>query len=98
VSDDESGIRIVLCDRTAAVELPYARDAAVWDRASGYVRVLEATGGFRTFDPQTMEVMDSAASPSAGDAEGYRRGNAIVQRILDDGDKRGPSDPEAHLP
>lgn len=88
-ANDGSGIRVMIFDRTAAVELPYARGEAVWERALGYLRVLEAAGGFRTFDPQTMEVLDPGAPPSASDTDGYRRGTAIVRRILD-----APEDPD----
>lgn len=85
-ADDESGIRVMVFDRTAAVTLPFARGADAWERARGYLRVLEAAGGFRTFDPQTGAVLDPGAPPSAADTAGYRRGNAVVQRILDASD------------
>jgi hypothetical protein len=87
VAEGGSGIRIFLFDRTAALELSYARGDAAWERARGYLRVLEAAGGFRTFDPQTMDVLDPDAPPSAADADGYRRGNEIVRRIVDASDE-----------
>jgi hypothetical protein len=83
---DGSGIRILIFDRTAALELPYARGDDAWARARGYLRVLEEAGGFRTFDPQTGEVLDLGARPSAEDADGYRRGDAVIQRILEQSD------------
>lgn len=85
-ANDESGIRIMIFDLTAAIELPYARGNDAWERARGYLRVLEAAGGFRSFDPQTGEVLDLGAAPSDGDTDGYRRGNAVVQRILQQSD------------
>lgn len=84
-ANDESGIRIMIFDLTAAVELPYARGDDAWERARGYLRVLEAAGGFRTFDPQTGEVLDLGAA-SGADTDGYRRGNAVVQRIREQSD------------
>ena len=85
-ANDGSGIRIMIFDLTAAIELPYARGEDAWERTRGYLRVLEAAGGFRTFDPQTGEVLDVGASPSAEDGTGYDRGNAVVQRILEQSD------------
>ncbi|HST59260.1 MAG TPA: hypothetical protein VLK84_11235 [Longimicrobium sp.] len=89
-ANDENGIRVLIFDRTAALELPYARGEAAWERARGYLRVLEEAGGFRTFDPQTGEVLDLGTVPTQQDTDGYRRGNAVVQRILDASDD--PSD------
>jgi|GEM_PF-4370833 len=54
-----------------------------WERARGYLGVLEAAGGFRTFDPQTGVVLDVHAGPFPADTAGSRRGNAVIQRILD---------------
>ena len=85
-ANDHSGIRILIFDRTAALELPYARGDDAWARARGYLRVLEEASGFRTFDPQTGEVLDLGAPSSAEDADGYRRGNTIVQRVLEQSD------------
>lgn len=97
VPDDGSGIRIVLFDRTAAVELPYARSEGVWAQALGYIHVLEAAGGFRTFDPQTMDVLEPGVRSAAEDSAGYRRGNAVVRRVLDAADDLPPSHPHPPL-
>jgi hypothetical protein len=84
---DGSGIHVCLFDRTAAVELPYARGEAVWKQARGYVRVLEEAGGFRTWDPQTGDIFDTGpALPSTSHTE-YQRGSVLaagIQRQADE--------------
>jgi hypothetical protein len=79
---DGSGIHVVLFDRTAAVELPYARGETVWEQARGYLRVLEEAGGFRTWDPQTGDIVDTGAAPPSAPHAGYQRGSALAGEIL----------------
>jgi hypothetical protein len=78
---DEPHIRIFIFDLTAAMELPFSRDDGVWEKARGYLRVLEQAGGFRTYDPQGYDILDPAEPSSAEPGAAYDRGLAIIDRI-----------------
>ncbi len=84
---DGGGVHVLIFDRTAAVELPYARGDAAWAQALGCARVLEEAGGFRTWDPQTEDILDTGAAPSPGGSAMYQRGTAVVDEITRRADK-----------
>lgn len=81
---DGSGILISVFDLTVGLSFPYRHPGddgvAVWDRVRGYLRVLEAAGGFRTYDPQIEAVLDPA-QPSPDAETSYHNTVAFVQSI-----------------
>ncbi len=68
-ADDGNGIQITLSDDTADVTVPYwhTGDAAkqTFEEIWSYLKLLEAEGGFATYDPQLERILNLSADFSS---------------------------------
>jgi hypothetical protein len=92
--DDEAieltgeAIQVSLFAREAGITIPYWFEGdeadAVLARAHAYARVIADTLGYTIFDPQTGEVVDTAAPDSTAARAAYGDGVAMTQEIARD--------------
>jgi len=62
--DDTLGLQIILFDDEASITVPYWHEGenstAAFERIWGYLKVMEAEGGYFTYDPQLDVIFDLA--------------------------------------